>query len=115
MHTIVAAARANGLRAIEGPYAAFKDTAGFAKACRVARAMGFDGKQCIHPSQLETCNAIFTPTDEEVAHARKVVAAYDAAVAAGKGASTLDGKVIDEANIRMARVVLQQSERTSRK
>jgi citrate lyase subunit beta/citryl-CoA lyase len=115
MHGIVAAARANNLRAIEGPYAAFKDTAGFEKACRIARAMGFDGKQCIHPSQLAVCNAVFTPSDQEVAHARKVVAAYDAGVASGRGATTLDGKMIDEANIRMARVVLQQSERTSRK
>jgi citrate lyase subunit beta/citryl-CoA lyase len=115
MHTIVAAARANNLRAIEGPYAAFKDTAGFEKACRIARAMGFDGKQCIHPSQLAMCNTVFTPTDGEVAHARKVVKAYDAGVAAGLGATTLDGKMIDEANIRMARVVLQEYERTSRK
>ena len=115
MHAIVAAARANGLRAIEGPYAAFKDTAGFENACRIARAMGFDGKQCIHPSQLAACNAVFTPSDDEVAHARKVITAYDAGVAAGRGATTLDGKMIDEANIRMARVVLQQSERTSRK
>lgn len=115
MHAVVAAARANNLRAIEGPYGAFKDTAGFEQACRIARAMGFDGKQCIHPSQLATCNGIFTPTDAEVAHAKRVVAAYDEGVAGGRGATTLDGKMIDEANIRMARVVLQQSERTPRK
>jgi citrate lyase subunit beta/citryl-CoA lyase len=106
MHAIVAAARANGLRAIEGPYAAFKDTAGFEKACRVARAMGFDGKQCIHPSQLRTCNTVFTPTDEEIAHAKRVFEAYNSAVSSGHGATTLDGKMIDEASIRMARVIL---------
>ena len=112
MHAIVAAARANGLRAIEGPYAAFKDTPGFVKACRIARAMGFDGKQCIHPTQLKTCNEIFTPTDEEVAHAKRVVAAYNSGLSNGLGATTLDGKMIDEASIRMARVVLDMQRET---
>ena len=57
MHGIVAAARANGLRCLDGPYSAYKDAAGFERACRIARAMGFDGKQCIHPGQLATANA----------------------------------------------------------
>ena len=57
MQTIVAAARANGLRCMDGPYAAYRDETGLARACTVARALGFDGKQCIHPSQLNTVNA----------------------------------------------------------
>jgi citrate lyase subunit beta/citryl-CoA lyase len=108
LHTIVAAARANGLRAMDGPYAAFRDAAGFEQSCRLARAMGFDGKQCIHPSQIETANAIFGPTAEEVAHAERVVTAYNAAVAEGRGAVSLDGRMIDAANIRMAQVILER-------
>lgn len=108
MHTIVAAARANGLRAMDGPFAAFRDAAGFERSCRIARAMGFDGKQCIHPAQLETANAIFGPTAEEVAHAERTVAAYEEAKAGGRGAASLDGRMIDAANIRMARVILEK-------
>lgn len=108
MQTIVTAARANGLGCLDGPYAAFKDNSGFEQACGIARAMGFDGKQCIHPSQLAAANAAFSPSDVEVEHARRVLVAYDEAVASGLGAVQLDGKMVDEANVRMARVVLDQ-------
>jgi citrate lyase beta subunit len=110
MHAIVAAARANGLRCMDSPFSDFKDLVGFERACRIARAMGFDGKQCIHPTQLSTANAVFGPSQEEIAHARRVVDAYDAGVASGRGAVSLDGKMIDEANVRMARVILRQAE-----
>jgi citrate lyase beta subunit len=108
MHTIVAAARANGLRAMDGPFAAFRDAAGFERSARIARALGFDGKQCIHPAQLAAANQIFTPVPSEVEHARRVVDAYDQALAAGRGAAALDGRMIDAANIRMARVTLEK-------
>ena len=110
MHAIVASARANGLRAIDGPYSDYADIAGFERASRIARTMGFDGKQCIHPSQLATANSVFTPTDAEIAHARRVIEAYDAGAAAGRGAVSLDGKMVDEANVRMARMVLNRIE-----
>jgi citrate lyase beta subunit len=113
MHAIVAAARANGLRCVDGPYSDFKDAAGFERACRIARVMGFDGKQCIHPSQLATTNAVFSPSDAEVAHARRVVEAHDAGAASGRGAVSLEGRMIDEANVRMARVVLESVRRGS--
>jgi citrate lyase beta subunit len=109
MHGIVAHARANGLRAMDGPYAAFTDTSGFARSCRIARAMGFDGKQCIHPSQLSTVNMVFSATSDEIAHAQRVVEAFERAAADEKGAVRLDGAMIDEASARMARVVLDQS------
>ena len=109
MHTIVAAARANGLRAMDGPYAGFQDADGFERSCRIARSLGFDGKQCIHPAQLAAANAIFGPAADEVAHAARVAAAYEQAAAEGKGAATLDGRMIDAANIRMARVVLEKN------
>lgn len=108
MQTIVASARANGLGCLDGPYAAFNDNEGFEQACKIARALGFDGKQCIHPSQLATANAAFSPSESEASYARRVVAAYDAAAAAGKGAVQLDGRMVDEANVRMARVILDQ-------
>ena len=107
MHSIVAHARANGLRAIDGPYAGYKDAAGFERSCRIARALGFDGKQCIHPGQLAAANAIFSPTEEEIAEARAVVEAYDCAVAEGRGSASYNGKMIDAANIRMARTILE--------
>jgi citrate lyase subunit beta/citryl-CoA lyase len=111
MHTVVAAARANGLRAIDGPYAGYKDAEGLERMSRIARVMGFDGKQCIHPSQLAIVNAIFTPAADEIARARAVVAAYDEAVKNGRGAIGRDGKMIDMANIRMARAVLRKFDR----
>jgi citrate lyase subunit beta/citryl-CoA lyase len=108
MHTIVAAARANGLRCMDGPYAGYKDTAGLERACRIAQAMGFDGKQCIHPAQLATVNEIFAPSEEEVTKAAAIVVAYEAAVAAGQGAATHDGRMIDAVNVRMARTILER-------
>jgi citrate lyase subunit beta/citryl-CoA lyase len=106
MHTIVAAARANGLRCMDGPYAGFRDTAGLERSSRLARAMGFDGKQCIHPAQLPTVNTVFAPSDEEVSRATALIQAYEKAVAAGQGAAVYEGKMIDGASLRMARTVL---------
>jgi citrate lyase subunit beta/citryl-CoA lyase len=105
---IVAAARANGLQCVDGPYGQYNDAAGFDRSCRIARVLGFDGKQCIHPSQLAAVNEIFSPTPAEVAHAAAVVKAFDDAVAAGQGAATYDGKMIDAASVRMARTILDR-------
>ena len=112
MHAVVASARANGLRCMDGPYASFKDAAGFERSCRIARAMGFDGKQCIHPSQLAMANAMFAPSDDEVAKAAAVVRAYDAAAAGGQGAAAHGAQMIDMASIRMARTVLERKKLT---
>ncbi len=110
MHAVVAAARANGLRAIDGPYAGYRDTSGLERSSRIARVMGFDGKQCIHPSQLSVVNAIFSPSAEEVARAKAVVEAYEEAAKAGRGVIGKDGKMIDYANIRMAKALLKKFE-----
>jgi citrate lyase beta subunit len=110
MHAIVAAARAHGLRAVDGPFADYRDPAGLENACGTARALGFDGKQCIHPGQLAAVNAAFSPRPDEVAHARAVVAAWEDAVARGEGAVGRDGRMIDAANIRMARTTLRRVE-----
>ncbi len=109
MAAIVAAARAHGLRCLDGPYAAFRDAAGFERSCRIARALGFDGKQCIHPAQLEAARAVFTPSPEALAQAERVLAAYATAAAEGRGAASLDGKMIDAANVRLARAVTERA------
>ena len=106
MQTIVAAARAHGLRCMDGPYAAYKDAEGLARSSRIARSLGFDGKQCIHPSQVAVVNTTFSPSDEDVQSARALVDAYEAAVAAGQGAATHEGRMIDAVSLRMARTIL---------
>ncbi|MBI1250598.1 MAG: CoA ester lyase [Alphaproteobacteria bacterium] len=110
MHAIVTAARANGLRAIDGPYADFKDAEGLTRAAAIARALGFDGKWCIHPSQVTPINQAFAPTEKEIAWAKKVSDAYQAAVAEGRGVISVDGKMIDAANVRMCRAILQKAQ-----
>lgn len=109
MHTIVAAARANGLRCIDGPFAGLKVPEELERAARVARAIGFDGKQCIHPAQLEVVNRVFSPPAAEVAWAEAVLKAYAAAVAQGRGVVSFEGKMIDAANIRIAQVIVEQN------
>jgi citrate lyase subunit beta/citryl-CoA lyase len=109
MHRIVAAARAAGLRAVDGPVADHRDEEGLRESSLLARSLGFDGKWCIHPAQIETVNDVFTPTEREVERARKVVKAYEEANAAGRGAISVDGQMIDAASIRMARTILDQA------
>lgn len=106
MHRIVVAARAAGLRAVDGPVADYGDEEGLRKSSLRARSLGFDGKWCIHPSQIEVVNEVFSPTEREVEWAEKVVAAYEEANAAGSGAVSVDGKMVDAASIKMARNTL---------
>ena len=102
MHRIVAAARANDLRAIDGPVADYRDEEGLRKSCLRARSLGFDGKWCIHPGQVETVNEVFSPTERELEWAKKVVSAYEEATAAGSGSISVDGQMVDAASIKMA-------------
>jgi citrate lyase beta subunit len=89
-----------------GAYGGYKDSAGLDRLCLIARALCFDGKQCIHPSQLSTVNSVFSPSDEEVGKAGALVKAYEAAVAAGQGAASHDGRMIDAVSLRMAQTIL---------
>ncbi|GBD10692.1 L-malyl-CoA/beta-methylmalyl-CoA lyase [bacterium HR23] len=109
MHRIVASARAAGLRALDGPYAAHRDTEGFRKACLVARSLGFDGKWCIHPVQVPIANQVFSPSRWEVDWALRVVQEYEKALAQGEGAITLEGRMIDAASLRMAQATVQKA------
>jgi len=106
MQRIVVAARAAGLRVLDGPVADYGDEEGLRNSCLLARSLGFDGKWCIHPAQIETVNEAFSPTDREVEWAERVVAAYEEANAAGSGSVSVDGQMIDAASIRMARTTL---------
>ncbi len=106
MHRIVVAARAADLRAIDGPVADYRDEEGLRRSCLLARSLGFDGKWCIHPNQVETVNEAFSPTEKELEWARKVVGAYEEANAAGSGSISVDGQMVDAASIKMARNTL---------
>jgi len=107
---LVVAARANGLRPLDGPFGDFKDEAGFSAAAARAAALGCEGKWAIHPSQVALANAAFTPSEAEVARARRILAAMDEAARAGKGAVALDGRLIDIASIRQAEAVVRKAE-----
>jgi citrate lyase subunit beta/citryl-CoA lyase len=100
------ACRAYGLRPIDGPFGDFSDPEGYKAGARRAAALGIEGKWAIHPSQIELANEVFSPPPKEVERAEKIIAALKEAEAQGKGAASLDGKMIDAASERMARNVL---------
>ncbi len=100
------ACRAYGLRPIDGPFGDFSDPEGYKAGARRAAALGIEGKWAIHPSQIELANEVFSPPPKEVERAQKIIAALKEAEAQGKGAASLDGKMIDAASERMARNVL---------
>ena len=99
----ILAARAYGLEILDGPYSDFSNTDGFGKECTQARDLGFDGKTLIHPGQIVACNAIFTPPEEEVAHARKIIAAFEQPENAARGAIQIDGQMVERLHADMAR------------
>lgn len=103
MMRLLVAARAFGLRAIDGPCGAFRDAIATASTAIKAAAMGYDGKQVIHPSQIEATRNAFVPSDDELAYAERAIAAMEEAERNGQGAVTVDGKMVDYANIRMIR------------
>jgi citrate lyase subunit beta/citryl-CoA lyase len=102
MSEIANHARAAGVEAIDGPYVAFHDDAGYLESARRGRALGFRGKWCIHPSQIALAHAAYTPTEDELSRARAVLDAYERAESAGLGAAVFDGFMIDEATRKLA-------------
>ncbi|MEF0943754.1 HpcH/HpaI aldolase/citrate lyase family protein [Rhizobium sp. BR 362] len=103
---LTVACRAYGLRAIDGPFGDFSDPEGYEAAGRRAAALGIEGKWAIHPSQIALANDIFSPPEKEVDRARRIIEALKLAERQGKGAASLEGKMIDAASERMARNVL---------
>lgn len=100
------ACRAYGLRPIDGPFGGIDDPDGYKAACRRGAALGMEGKWAIHPSQIELANEIYSPTAKEVERAERILVALKEAEAQGKGAASLDGKMIDAASEKMARNLL---------
>ncbi|MCR8921310.1 CoA ester lyase [Dasania sp. GY-MA-18] len=105
---MVVACRANGLRPIDGPFGAIDDPDAFRAAAHAAAALGVEGKWAIHPSQIELANEIYTPSDAELTRATRILEMMEEAAREGKGAVTLDGRLIDAASIRQAEVVVAQ-------
>jgi (3S)-malyl-CoA thioesterase len=106
LQTCVLAARAAGVPVIDGVYNAFRDDAGLAAECAQGRDMGMDGKTLIHPAQVAVANAAFAPSAEEVDLARRQIAAFEAAEAAGQGVAVLDGRIVENLHVVAARRIL---------
>ena len=99
----IAAGRAFGLDILDGVFNDLADAQGFARECAEARDMGFDGKTLIHPRQIEPCNAAFSPSEEEVAQAKKIIAAFDLPENRDKGVVQLEGRMVERLHADMAR------------
>jgi malyl-CoA/(S)-citramalyl-CoA lyase len=108
---MVVAARANGLRPVDGPFGNFQDPDGYQAQARRAAVLGCEGKWAIHPSQIPLANEVFTPPAKEVERARRILVAMDEAAKAGKGAVSLDGRLIDIASIRQAEALVASADR----
>jgi malyl-CoA/(S)-citramalyl-CoA lyase len=107
---MVVAARANGLRPVDGPFGNFSDADAFKAAARRAAVLGCEGKWAIHPSQVALANEVMSPSEAEVTRAKRILTAMDEAAKAGKGAVSLDGRLIDYASIRQAEVLVKKAE-----
>jgi malyl-CoA/(S)-citramalyl-CoA lyase len=107
---MLVACRAYGLRPIDGPFGDFNDPDGFVSAAKRAAVLGYEGKWAIHPSQIELANGVFTPSESEVTKARRIIEAMASAAKEGRGAVSLDGRLIDIASIRMAQALLAKAD-----
>jgi len=107
---MLVACRAYGLRPIDGPFGDFKDPDGFVAAANRAAVLGYEGKWAIHPSQIELANRVYTPSEAEIAKAQRILEAMGQAAREGRGAVSLDGRLIDIASIRMAEALLAKAD-----
>ena len=106
----VLAARAAGKVIVDGVFNAFKDEAGLRAECEQGRDMGFDGKTLIHPAQLEIANEVFAPSEEEVALARRQIAAFAEARARGEGVAVVDGRIVENLHVATAEALIGKAE-----
>ncbi len=105
---ILMAARANDKQAIDGPYLQIRDVDGFRRVSGRSAALGFDGKWCLHPGQIDACNEVYAPRQEDYDHAELILDAYDwytSAAGGARGAAMLGDEMIDEASRKMALVI----------
>jgi len=115
LSTAVLAARGAGKAVLDGVFDNIGDAAGFKAECLQSRQLGFDGKTLIHPSQIDPCNAVFTPSAEEVERAQRTIAAFDQAIARGEGVATLDGRLIENLHVESVRRILAMSQEIDRR
>lgn len=111
---VIVTARANGLRPVDGPFGDFRDEAGYLAAAKRAAALGCEGKMVIHPGQISLANTLFSPSEQEIVQANRILDAMSIAEKTGTGAVSLDGKMIDIASIRQAQVVVKKAGMISR-
>jgi malyl-CoA/(S)-citramalyl-CoA lyase len=107
---IVAACRTHGVLPVDGPFGDFSDDEGFRAQARRSATLGMVGKWAIHPKQIAIANEVFTPSQEQVAEAREILAAMAEAKAKGEGATVYKGRLVDIASIKQAEVIVRQSE-----
>ena len=107
---IVAACRTHGVLPVDGPFGDFSDEEGFRAQARRSATLGMVGKWAIHPKQVALANEVFTPSEAAVTEAREILAAMEAAKAAGQGAATYKGRLVDIASMRQAEVIVRQAE-----
>jgi citrate lyase subunit beta/citryl-CoA lyase len=101
--TCIAAARIHGIDILDGVYNDLGNADGFAKECQQAVDLGFDGKTLIHPNQIEPCNTAFSPSEDDIAQARKMIAAFDRPENKDKGVVSIDGRMVERMHAEMAR------------
>ena len=109
LQTILMAARAYGVVAIDGVYNQFKDDEGLKVECDQGRDMGFDGKTLIHPAQVDVTNAAFAPSEAEIDLARRQIAAFEETEAAGQGVAVVDGKIVENLHIVTAKAMIAKA------
>jgi citrate lyase subunit beta/citryl-CoA lyase len=103
LSTVILAARTNGLDVLDGVFNDIQNVTGFKRECEDGRDLGFDGKTLIHPSQVEPCNAVYSPAESEVIQAKKIVAAFAEPENKGKGVITVDGRMVELLHAEIAR------------
>ncbi len=109
LQTTILAAKAEGLVAIDGVYNAFRDTDGLRAECDQGRALGFDGKTLVHPDQIAVANAAFAPSEDEIATARRRIAAHEDALARGDAVAVVDGQIVENLHIVSAKQILAKA------
>jgi citrate lyase subunit beta / citryl-CoA lyase len=114
LSSCVAAARHYGIDILDGVYNDLKNAERFAAECKQGVELGFDGKTLIHPDQIEPCNRAFSPSAEEVAQARKMIAAFDLPENKDKGVVSIDGRMVERLHADMARRTVMIAEAIER-